>query len=127
AGAAEGGVVEVVPLRAHRAQREGDPGPVPRQQPVDIVREADGTADGDIDLVHRAPGLLRAAPDVLEEDVRVLRHEGCAEPAVRELTRQLKRIRAERREVDRYVRLRLRPRTDRFPLAPRQRQAYDLA
>ena len=39
AGAAEGGVVEVVLLRAHRAEREGDPGPVPSPQELSTSSE----------------------------------------------------------------------------------------
>src|SRR5207244_1363118 len=89
AGTAEGGVVEVVPLRAHRTQCEGDPRPVPRQQLVDVVREADGAADREIDILERPACLLGATSDVLEEYVRVLRHERCAEPAIRNLPRQL--------------------------------------
>src|SRR5437867_2525039 len=101
-----------LPNVSHRAEREGDPGPVPRQQLVDIVGEADGATDGDVKVLERAAGFLSASADVLEEDVRVLGHEGRPEPAVCHLPRQLERVRAQCRQVDRNVRLRFGARAD---------------
>ena len=94
---------------------------MPREQLVEIVRETDRATDSEVNLPEGTPGLLRAPPDVLEEYIRMLRHERGAKPAVRDLARQLERVRAEGRQVDRDVGLRLGARADRFTLAARKR------
>ncbi len=78
-----------------------------------------------VDVGERLARTLRADREMIEEDVRVLRHERGAEPFVGDLSGHLETPRGERREIGRNVGSWLCRRADRLAVAARQRQLVD--
>ena len=94
--------------RSHRTEAERQTGLARRNELLDVVTERERTGrDVQVERVERAPGPLRAGREMVEEHVRVLGHERCAEPAVGDFPGHLEAAWRQRRQIDRDARARL--------------------
>src|SRR6266566_304774 len=68
-------VVEVVTPRAHRAEREREPGLARRDQALEIIAERHHATRLEVERAQCAAGARGARCDVVEEDARMIGHE----------------------------------------------------
>src|SRR5258706_684294 len=100
--AGERGVVEVLVLRTHGADRERVTGRVALGRLVDVVGELDRGRDDQVEVGQGPPGAGRADRERFHERIRVLGNERVTDPPVGELTGELQVSWSEGRDVDRY-------------------------
>ena len=89
----------------------------PGDHAVDIVRDRELRIDLDVDLVERPAGAIGTSADRVEQHICVLWDERRPQPTVCDLTGEFERLRAQRGEVDRQIRLGRDGRLEGFALA----------